>query len=459
MSKKRKNSYYDEYDYNENYYDDDNYDNNEYEQKKKLTGFESEYDRDEYDDYNDLDDENFNNYDDEYDDDDSDEEEDDDKYQDDINCSKNNLSKDDDATIAEEEEVIKELDGIEFDDDDFNDENDDNDDENDNTKKKKKSSKKTKKINDGIYDLSTPKSQKFDHSGSSVRQRFYSIMEDYHSNDPAKKTYANERAMKEMEGFIHLIIKRSYSTYTKKYYYDLVQEGYLGVITGMEKYNPDISMPSTFFFPYIKHEMQKFITQTVDKTTAHYSSNIKKINKAIEKLEEKGIAYTNVDIAIQTGMTIETVDQSLAIRNRRDEVHIEACPPYTIDSEMETSREKTPEEQYMDDEEKRVIYRAMSTSLTEEEYKILQYHFGLNDTDTIPEGEIAKRMGIPKDKVKRLLNKAIRKLRQSELSNIYGDHMKKNDKFLEEIDVPTVSRDATESDIEFLSQIDSIMDD
>ena len=66
MSKKRKNSYYDEYDYNENYYDDDNYDNNEDEQKKKLTGFESEYDRDEYDDYNDLDDENFNNYDERY---------------------------------------------------------------------------------------------------------------------------------------------------------------------------------------------------------------------------------------------------------------------------------------------------------------------------------------------------------------------------------------------------------
>ena len=297
------------------------------------------------------------------------------------------------------------------------------------------------------------KAEKVDMSGGAVRARFYSIMEDYHSGDETKRTYALERAMKELEGFIHLIIKRSYSTYTKKYFYDLLQEGYLGVAIGMEKYNPNISMPSTFFYPYIKHEMQGFITKNVDKTTSHYSANIKKINKAIQELEEKGIRYTNVDIAMQTGMTIETVDQSMAIRKYRDEVHIDACPPNVIDAEMEENRYKTPEEEYMEQETIKTIYRAMNMLLTNDEIQVLQDHFGLGDTKTISEGEIAKKMGIPKDKVKRLLNRAIRKLRQSELAQIFGDNLVKEDQFLEDIEVAPIAREASAQDIEFLSII------
>lgn len=351
-----------------------------------------------------------------------------------------------------DEEFLKDLDDINFDEEC-------NDDELKPAKTKKKRGRRKKvEIKDGIIDFSTPKNAKVDHSGPAVKARFYSIMEDYHSDNERKKQYALERAMREMEGFIHLIIKRSYSTYTKKYFYDLLQEGYLGVAIGMKKYDPDISMPSTFFFPYIKHEMQSFITRNVDKTTSHYSSNIKKINKAIEVLEEKGIQYTNVDIAIQTGMTIETVDQSLTIRNCRDEVHIDACPPNVIDAELENSRIKTPEQELVESEEKEIVYKAVNELLTEEEIKVLEYHFGLNDVQVISEGEISKKMQIPKDKVKRILNRAIRKLRQSELADLYNDSVRKQDKFLQEVEVSFIPREATENDIEFLSQIDSICD-
>ena len=346
-----------------------------------------------------------------------------------------------------DEDLLKEFGDFDFEDDEKP------------TKTKKRGRRKKVEIKDGIIDFNTPKNAKVDHSGPAVKARFYSIMEDYHSDNEGKRQYALERAMREMEGFIHLIIKRSYSTYTKKYFYDLLQEGYLGVAIGMKKYNPDISMPSTFFFPYIKHEMQGFITRNVDKTTSHYSSNIKKINKAIEKLEEKGIQYTNVDIAIQTGMTIETVDQSLAIRNCRDEVHIDACPPNVIDAELEHSRAKTPEQEIMENEEKEVVYRTMNTLLTDDEISVLEYHFGLNDVQIISEGEIAKKLQMPKDKVKRILNRAIRKLRQSELANLYSDTIKREDKFLEEVQVSFIPREAAESDIEFLAQIDSICDD
>lgn len=302
------------------------------------------------------------------------------------------------------------------------------------------------------------KVEKLDMSGSAVRDRFFQIMEDYHSGNSVKQKDALERAMKELEGFIHLIIKRSYSTYTKKYFYDLLQEGYLGVAVGMQKYDPSKSMPSTFFYPYIKHEMQGFITRNVDKTTSHYSTNIKKINKVITEFEERGIAYTNVDIALQTGMTLETVDQSMAIRKYRDEVHIDACPVNIIDNELEENRRKTPEDELIAEETTQTIYRTIATLLTEDEISVLQYRFGLFDTDPISEGEIAKKVQMPKDKVKRLLNRAIRKLRSSELSNLYGDTIKKEEPFLEDIEISLIPREATESDIEFLSMIENLDD-
>lgn len=346
----------------------------------------------------------------------------------------------------ENEEMLQELEEL---DDEEVDLDDDDLEEEPTLKKAKKKVRKSK----------SEKKEVIDHSGVAVRQRFYTIMEDYHSGDSTKRTFALERAMKELEGFIHLIIKRSYSTYTRKYFYDLLQEGYLGVAIGMEKYDPDKSMPTTFFYPYIKHEMQGFITRNVDKTTSHYSSNIKKINKVIQEFEEKGIRYTNVDIAIQTGMTIETVDQSMAIRNYRDEVHIDACPPNIIDNEMEEVRHRTPEKDLIEKETTQTIHRAINNVLNEDEIKVLEMHFGLNDKNPVSEGEISRNMGIPKDKVKRLLNRAIRKLRNSELVNVFGDNMKKEEKLLEDIDVPIVARDATQEDIEFLSQIGSICDD
>ena len=353
----------DDYAYND--YNDDEDDMFDGYKKKKLH-LESEYDNDDrYDD-----EENEKLY--ELDEEDED--------------IRNRLKRSDD-----DEDLLRELD--ELDESDFF--NEDNDDKDIPVEKPKRKRRKKGEA----------KSDKLDMSGSAVRNRFYLIMEDYHSGDDLRKQNALERAMKELEGFIHLIIKRSYSTYTKKYFYDLLQEGYLGVAIGMEKYNPDMSMPSTFFYPYIKHEMQGFITRNVDKTTSHYSANIKKINKAIQELEEKGVRYTNVDIALQTGMTIETVDQSMAIRKYRDEVHIDACPPNVIDSEMEENRHITPEQEYMERETVDTIYRTIRTLLTEDEIQVLTLHFGLWDTDTVSEGEIARQMSIPKDKVKRLLNR------------------------------------------------------
>lgn len=287
-------------------------------------------------------------------------------------------------------------------------------------------------------------------SGTDVRSRFYSIVEDYHSGNPWLQQNAADRAIKELEGFIHTIIRRSYSTYTREYFNDLLQEGRLGVLVGLQKYDPSQSMPTTFFYPYIKHEMQNLITKQVDKTTTHYSTNIKKINKVIEEFEERNQPYTHVDIAIQTGMTIETVNQSMAIKNCRDEVYIDGCPPGILDNKHNGSKILTPEEQFFETEEKRIIHNTIDDLLTDMEIKVFEYHFGLHDVPTCSEGEIAKKLGIPKDKVKKLLNSAIRKLKHSDLKLIFRDHLVQDKLLIEEKEISFVNTELAEQDIGFL---------
>ena len=179
-------------------------------------------------------------------------------------------------------------------------------------------------------------------TGDVTQQKFIDIMNRYHSKNPAIKANAMEDALKELEGYVHHIIKKQYSTYGK-YYDDLVQEGKIGIICGLEKYDPLKSKPSTFFNFYIIHEMSKFVDTIVNRTTSHYSANLSKINKVIDKFAKEGREWTAADIAIELNMNMETVIQCLAIKDRKDEMY------YETDDVLEqhiSDRDKSPEEQF-----------------------------------------------------------------------------------------------------------------
>lgn len=288
------------------------------------------------------------------------------------------------------------------------------------------------------------------------RQKFINIMKDYHSDNPNKKQQAIYMATRELEGFIRRIIQRKYSTYAKKYFRDLMQEGNIGIMVGMETYDATKGMPTTFFYKYIIHEIQGFITATVDKTTPHYSTNIKKINKVIDEFNERGIKYTKTDIATQTGMTIETVEQSMAIRKRRDEVHIEACQTNIIDENILNDRFPTPENAMMEKEERELIDKVLNNYLTSEEVEILELTFGIHDKTIMSETDIAKLKEIPKDKVKRILNSAIKKMRNSELKLFFEDNLKNETKLLEEYEVPFANTEIANITATQLEEVDDV---
>jgi RNA polymerase sigma factor (sigma-70 family) len=237
------------------------------------------------------------------------------------------------------------------------------------------------------------------------------VMDDYHSDDPA----AVERSMVIMydilKHYIFYVIKRKYSNYAKDYFEDMVQQACLGVYKGMQVYVPSRGTPSTFFHSYIVHEIQAFIDTEVHRTTAHYSSCIKKIKKVLKEYENQGLPCTPKDLEIETKFAPDTINQCLKIMSVKessldtaleDNVTLEAVLP---------SDDKTPEQEYIEAETASTILKALLYHLDERERLIVEMHFGLNGREQLSVKKISSQLGLPVDRINRTLSIAMGKLR------------------------------------------------
>lgn len=243
------------------------------------------------------------------------------------------------------------------------------------------------------------------------RLDYVKLMEDYHSNNPQKRDKAVETIIGDLTGLVLYIIKKKYSTYTTKYYDDLVQSGELGILIGLKDYDPKKSMPSTYFHCFIIHEIQDFINQNIHKTTPYYSTHIRKINKVITKLESMGLPCTSRDISIQTGLPLDTVEKTMRIMNGSNEIGLDFCENTTENPEFGNPAAEFIKKENVDD-----IHRILRSVLTEEEATILFYLHGMGDKEQLSLKAIAQKMNTSVDRVKRLKILAYCKLRNSPLA-------------------------------------------
>ena len=261
---------------------------------------------------------------------------------------------------------------------------------------------------------------------------YVKVMEDYHSGNEKKREFAQETMAGELEGFIRSIIKKSYSSYTSKHYEDLVQCGRMGVVVAMQDYDPAKGQPSTYFHSFIVHEIQDYINKVVNKTTPYYSVNIKKIKKAINQFENLHLSYTAKDISIQTGIPLTTVERTLRTMNGNSEISLEFCG-----DKLEGPNFYDPVSTYLDKENTEFIYKTISEYLTQEEAVFVFYAHGLGDVEKLNLKQIALKMNISLDKVKKIKTSAHCKLRNSPLIQLRPDSYRNEVMELEDSDSVT----------------------
>lgn len=271
-------------------------------------------------------------------------------------------------------------------------------------------------------------------AGQKAKDEFLVIKEKLHSSDEDDQKWARERALKLLDGFIVTVMRQSFPTYMGAHFYDLQQEGRVGVLKGLDDYDPNQSYPTTWFYSYIVHEMQDYINTNVIKATSHYSAVLRKIDKAINTLDDgTGREISDLDIALQTGLTVETIQKALSIRNMRDEMHYDAAPGFFDSMNTPSSN---PEDELIEQETNKVLYAEIA-KLPEIEQKMLMMSYGLDSDGThMPNKDIAKALGVSIDYVKNTLNKILRKLRKSNLRYVASDYVKSDEQVITKDKVP-----------------------
>ena len=233
------------------------------------------------------------------------------------------------------------------------------------------------------------------------------IVKNYHSGNAQLKQKAESDACIALKGFIVSKMKKKYSNYLHREYEDLLQSGYMAVITNLGKYCPEKGMPTTFFAPWIEEALQDWIN-TCYCSTSYYSTVRNKIKKVVN--ENEHLQLSNEDIARETGLTPNQVKYS--------RIHDTGIKKYNIGDEevsklsngidsMDNCVEKN--------DEKEILYAWMNSTLTATEKEVLFDLFGLQKHPPISVSAVASKRKMTRALVGETRDSALKKLAQSGL--------------------------------------------
>lgn len=187
--------------------------------------------------------------------------------------------------------------------------------------------------------------------------------------------------------------------------------------------------------------MTEFVNLNVNKTTSHYAANIVKVKKAINHFEKAGRDWTIKDIAQETGISAETITQALNIMESSNEMHYETTD--YLDAQI-SKRNPSPEEEYIKNEISQMLQDSIDT-LDINEANVIRLKYGLSGEEPMSYKNIAARLGIQIDKIKKYHSAGIRKLRRCKIINGNFKGLKREEKALNDSQIGIIPIKAAEA--------------
>lgn len=213
---------------------------------------------------------------------------------------------------------------------------------------------------------------------------------------------------------------------------DLIQEGQLAICEHYDEYDANIAEATTFFRPHILHRMQEFINGSVFNTTGHYSKNMKLISKAEDRLHECGIIHPTAEqIHIETDYKVSLVTiracQDIKICNKS--ISINDTDTFTDDFYKNSSLTTISPENICVKKTETDGLKSGLARLSPIEQKCIRSKYGFETDETKSYRKIAEEEGLTPDKVRRIINTAINKLKDDcDLKHIYHTELKNRQK-------------------------------
>ena len=197
---------------------------------------------------------------------------------------------------------------------------------------------------------------------------------------------------------------------------DLIQEGIFGLITAIEKFNPEIGAKfATYASWWIKQAMFKAISEQsyaynipvyIQETLSRY----KKTKQQMEQESQKEVSKS--DVAKKLNMTEEKIDTFLNAFTKT--LSIESGASLTDNKELTLAEiiedeKQNVERTVVDNELKQDIMRALDI-LKEKERNVIVLRFGLEEKQKKTLEEIGNSYGVTKECIRQIEKRALNKI-------------------------------------------------
>lgn len=203
------------------------------------------------------------------------------------------------------------------------------------------------------------------------------------------------------------LIARSYKDRGAQYE-DLVQEGIIGLMSALERFDPSRKVPFAFYAKWWINQaiLTSLITmQTMIKIPANQRTLYNKIKKEIERFEqEHGHAPSANEIELDVEIDPQNLKYLLSLPDNILELTSGKADLDTIPSSDSSSDDKLIKES------KAIFVESIIRKLNKRESQILRaaYGIGVEEKDL---SEIGERYGLSRERVRQIKEKAVKKLR------------------------------------------------
>ncbi|MFZ5512338.1 MAG: RNA polymerase sigma factor RpoS [Pseudomonadota bacterium] len=198
---------------------------------------------------------------------------------------------------------------------------------------------------------------------------------------------------------------------------DLVEEGNLGLIHALEKFDPERGFRfSTYATWWIRQNIERAImnqSRTI-RLPVHVVKELNSVLRAMRHLEASSARETTAEeIAQLLDKPVEEVRQVLALNEHVASLDapLEIDPNLSIGESLADEQAESPEVQIHHAEVEGLVNEWIGL-LNEKQRQVIEFRYGINGCETATLEELAARLGLTRERVRQIQLEALAQLRR-----------------------------------------------